>query len=47
MDIDHEVPIIYFTQLMAVGLDLPEKAAAFHKNIVDPRPMLKEKGLLS
>lgn len=47
MEIDHEVPIIYFTQLMAVGLDLPEKAAAFHKNIVDPRPMLKEKGLLS
>ena len=47
MDIEHEVPIIYFTQLMAVGLGLPEKAAAMHKNIVDPRPLLKEKGLIS
>jgi heterodisulfide reductase subunit B len=46
MDIDHQVPILYFTQLMAVGLGLPEKAAALHKNIVDPRPLLKEKGLI-
>ncbi|HDD62343.1 MAG TPA: hypothetical protein ENF22_07455 [Chloroflexi bacterium] len=46
MDIDHTVPIMYFTQLMAVALDLPPKAAAMHKNIVDPRPMLIEKGLI-
>jgi hypothetical protein len=31
---------------MAVALDLPPKAAAMHKNIVDPRPMLVEKGLI-
>ncbi|HDD55339.1 MAG TPA: hypothetical protein ENG59_03765 [Chloroflexi bacterium] len=47
MDIDHQVPILYFTQLMAIGLGLPDKAAALHKNIVDPRPLLKEKGLIS
>lgn len=46
MEIDHTVPIMYFTQLMAVALDLPPKAAALHKNIVDPRPMLTEKGLI-
>jgi len=47
MDIDHQVPVIYFTQMMAIGLGLPEKAAALHKNIVDPRPLLKEKGLIN
>jgi heterodisulfide reductase subunit B len=47
MDVDHQVPIIYFTQLMAIGLGLPDKAAALHKNIVDPRPLLKEKGLIN
>ena len=46
MEIDHEVPILYFTQLMAIALDLPPKAAALHKNIVDPRPLLIEKGLI-
>ena len=46
MDIDHQVPILYFTQLMAIALDLPPKAAALHKNIVDPRPMLIQKGLI-
>ncbi|MEJ2412363.1 MAG: heterodisulfide reductase-related iron-sulfur binding cluster [Anaerolineales bacterium] len=46
MEIDHEIPILYFTQLMAVGLGLPEKSAALNKNIVDPRPLLKSKGLL-
>ena len=46
MEIDHTVPIMYFTQLMAVALGLPPKAAAMHKNIVDPRPMLIEKGLI-
>jgi heterodisulfide reductase subunit B2 len=46
MEIDHELPILYFTQLMAVGLGLPEKSAALNKNIVDPRPLLKDRGLL-
>ena len=46
MDVDHPLPILYFTQLMAIALDLPPKAAALHKNIVDPRPMLTQKQLL-
>jgi heterodisulfide reductase subunit B len=46
MDVDHPVPILYFTQLIAIALDLPLKAAALNKNIVDPRPLLIEKGLI-
>ncbi|TFG48256.1 MAG: hypothetical protein E4H33_04510 [Anaerolineales bacterium] len=46
MEIDRLIPIMYFTQLMAIALDLPPKAAALHKNIVDPRPMLTDKKLI-
>ena len=46
MDVDHPLPILYFTQLMAIALDLPPKAAALNKNVVDPRPLLLEKKFL-
>jgi heterodisulfide reductase subunit B len=46
MGLDEEMPVIYFTQLMALALGLPQKAAALNKNLVDPRPLLKEKGIL-
>jgi len=48
MQLDNEeaIPVLYFTQLMALALDLPPKAAALNKNIVDPRPLLKERGIL-
>jgi len=46
MKLDDEMPVLYFTQLMAVALGLPEKAAALNKNLVDPRPLLKSKGFL-
>jgi heterodisulfide reductase subunit B len=35
-----EIPILYFTQLMALAFGLGEKAAALTKNMVDPRPQL-------
>lgn len=41
-----EVPVFYFTQLMALAFGLGEKAAALAKNMVDPRPLLREKGIL-
>jgi heterodisulfide reductase subunit B len=47
MGLDYELPIIYFTQLMALALGLPQKNAALNKNLVDPRPLLKEKGILA
>jgi heterodisulfide reductase subunit B len=39
------MPVMFFTQLMALALGLPDKAA-LDKNLVDPRPLLKKKGLL-
>ena len=46
MDMDDSLPILYFTQLMAVALGLPEKEAALNKNVTDPRPLLRSKGFL-
>ncbi len=47
MDMEETLPILYFTQLMAVALGLPEKEAALNKNVTDPRPLLKKKGFLA
>jgi heterodisulfide reductase subunit B len=46
MKLDAPMPVLYFTQLMAVALGLPGKDAALHKNLVDPRPELFAKGLI-
>ena len=40
------MPVLYFTQLMALAFGLDEKYFGFEDNFVDPRPLLKEKGLL-
>jgi heterodisulfide reductase subunit B2 len=40
------MPVFYFTQLMAVAFGLPDKAAALDKNLVDPRPLLRQKEIL-
>jgi len=47
MELDRPLPIMYFTQLIAIALDLPAKAAALNKNIVNPRPMLIQKQLIN
>lgn len=46
MDIDEPMPVLYFTQLMALALGLPTKDAALDKNLTDPRPVLRSRGLL-
>ncbi len=40
------MPVLYLSQLMAIAMGLGEKAAALSKNMIDPKPLLKEKGLL-
>jgi heterodisulfide reductase subunit B len=45
MALAEPLPVLYFTQLMALALGLPDKAA-LHKNLVDPRPLMREKGFL-
>lgn len=46
MKLDEPMPVLYFTQLMALALGLPSKTAALNKNLVDPKPLLKTKGIL-
>jgi heterodisulfide reductase subunit B len=47
MDIETSIPVLYFTQLMALALGLPEKEASLNKNITDPLPLLREKGFIT
>lgn len=45
--IDFEpMPVLYFTQLMAIALGLGEEVCGFDQNYNDPRPLLRQKGLL-
>ncbi|MBI5841980.1 MAG: 4Fe-4S dicluster domain-containing protein [Chloroflexi bacterium] len=46
MRLEEPTPVFYFTQLMALALGLPEKAAALNKNLVNPYPVLQSKGVL-
>ena len=39
------IPVFYFTQLLALSLGLEEKVCRFDLNFVDPRPLLKSKHL--
>lgn len=40
------IPILYFSQLMAIALGCPENSLRFDLHEVDPRPLLKQKGLI-
>ena len=40
------MPVLYFTQLLALALGLPEKQAALKKNLVDPYPTLQKAAVL-
>jgi heterodisulfide reductase subunit B len=40
------MPVLYFTQLLAIALGLDESVCGFEQHYVDPRPLLKRKGLV-
>jgi heterodisulfide reductase subunit B len=42
----NSIPVVYFTQLMALAFGLGGETTAFTGNTPDPRPLLREKGLL-
>jgi heterodisulfide reductase subunit B len=42
----NHIPVLYFTQMMAVALGCPEEVMRFDLHHIDPRPVLKEKGLM-
>ncbi|NIA06278.1 MAG: heterodisulfide reductase subunit B [Actinobacteria bacterium] len=41
------VPVLYFTQLMGLAMGLPTEELCLDKVIVDPMPLLSEKGFIS
>jgi heterodisulfide reductase subunit B len=45
-DLGFDIPILYATQLATIALGLGEKTAMLNKNLVDPRPLLREKELI-
>ncbi len=40
------IPVLYFTQPLAIALGCPEKTLRFDLNFIDPMPILKAKGLI-
>lgn len=40
------IPVLYFTQLLALALGCPEESLGLNLNYIDPKPILKEKGLI-
>lgn len=48
IELDGPIPVLYSTQLMVLAFGLGEKQAALDKNLVDPRPVLRDRvdGLL-
>jgi heterodisulfide reductase subunit B len=42
-----DIPIFYFTQLLALALGLDAGVGRFDLHYVDPLPLLKEKGLVA
>lgn len=45
MDSKQRMPALYFTQLIAIAVDMVGEAA-LDRNLIDPRPLLREKELL-
>ncbi len=45
MKLEQPMPVLFFTQLMALAFDLPE-AAMLKKNLVDPRPLMQKAGVI-
>jgi heterodisulfide reductase subunit B len=42
-----EMPVFYFTELMGLAFGVPGVGKLLSKHAVDPRPLLKERGLLT
>ena len=45
--LDFQMPILYATQLMALAFGLDEKSMLLKKCIVDPLPLLHDKGFVA
>jgi heterodisulfide reductase subunit B len=45
MDVEETIPVLYFTQLMSIAFG-KSKEAALERNMIDPRPLLTDRGLI-
>jgi len=45
MDVEETIPVLYFTQLMSIAFG-KSKEAALARNMIDPRPLLANRGLI-
>ncbi len=43
---DYDLPVLYFTELIGLALGHPEVKSWLAKHLVDPKPLLREKGFL-
>ena len=43
----HQLPVLYITQLMGLAFGLSPKDLGLNHHLVDPLPIIKERGLLS
>ena len=41
------IPILYFTELLGLALEVDDKLFDFSKHFIDPRPLFAEKGLIT
>ncbi|UCG68281.1 MAG: CoB--CoM heterodisulfide reductase iron-sulfur subunit B family protein [Thermoplasmata archaeon] len=41
-----KIPILYFTELLGLALDVDQTLFDFEKHFIDPRPLLVEKGMI-
>jgi heterodisulfide reductase subunit B len=46
MNLGFEMPVLYITQLMTLAFGLEEKKAELAKLLIDPHPILRERGIL-
>jgi heterodisulfide reductase subunit B len=47
LDLGFGIPSLYITQLMALAFGLEIEKVELNKNMIDPRPVLQERGILS
>ena len=46
MGLDRSLPVLYFTQLLGIAFDLSPSQIGLEKNLTDPFPLLRSKGLI-
>jgi heterodisulfide reductase subunit B len=46
-DLDHKLPILHFSEAMALALGVKEPEAWFKRHLIDPRPALRDRQLIA